>query len=242
MKKHIFCLLLLCAYLGTSAQTAQEIVDRHIIARGGVALDSIKNAKMDIEISFKNAPSMKSVMTYYTIMMKSHRIDISVPNTYDAVICFSDNQGWSSLKMGDNKPVVKLIDSAEVADLKYQSEIFGPLYQYKEKGYTIEYVGKEMVNEVESYNIKVDAANNTTYNCYIDTATYAEIKRTAIAPSSGQMITVELYYSNIRPVLGAMMPFKVEMHNKKGVTYFDYVKIILNSAIEEKIFDVPSGQ
>ncbi len=38
-----------------------------------------------------------------------------------------------------------------------------------------------------------------------------------------------------------MMPFRIEMHNRKGIMYFDFVKIILNAEIEEKLFDIPAG-
>jgi outer membrane lipoprotein-sorting protein len=241
MKKIIFSLLIICSHVNTYAQPVEAIIDKHIIARGGAALDSIKNAKMDIELSYKNAPTMKQTMTYHTLMRAAHRIDISIPNMYDAVICFNGNQGWQSVKKGDESPKVKLIDSSEVQDLKYQTEILGPLYQYKEKGYKVEYLGKEKVNDIETYNIKVKAINNTMYNCYIDTITYAEIKRTVTAPSSGQIITVELYYSNIKPVSGVMMPFRIEMLNKRGVTYFDFKNIILNATIENKLFDAPSS-
>lgn len=241
IKIFFFNFILLCSPMIAYAQTAEEIIEKHLIAKGGSALDSIKSATMEVEVSSENAPGMKSGMTYNTIMMKSHRIDVHIPYMYDAVICFSGNSGWSSMKFGDKNPEITLIDSAEVQDLKYQTEILGPLYHYKEKGYKVAYLGKEKVNEVESYNIKINAANNTTYNCYIDTVNYTEIKRTIIAPSNGQMITVDLYYSMIKPVIGVMMPFKIEMHNKKGIMYFDFVKIILNCAIEEKLFDIPSG-
>ncbi len=241
MKHLIFCLPFLFFGTTVSAQTAAEIIEKHLVARGGSALDSVRNTKMDIEVVLKNAPGMTFKATYSTVMMQSHRIDMSVPNLYDAVICFSGDQGWGVLKK-DGKSDLTLMDSAAVQELKYQTEILGPLYQYQQKGYKVEYLGREQVNETETFNIKVEAANNTTYNCFIDTQTFMEVKRAVIAPSNGQMISVEFYYSDLKPVLGVIMPFKIEMSNRKGTTYFIFQTIELNTNLDPKLFEVPSGQ
>lgn len=241
MKYLIFCLSFLFSVTTVSAQTVAEIIEKHLVARGGSALDNVRNAKMDIDVVYKNAPSMKSKATYSTVMMQSHRIDLSVPNLYDAVICFSGDQGWGAIKK-EGKTDLNFMDSAAVQEVKYQTEILGPLYHYQQKGYTVEYLGKEQVNETEAFKVKVSAAVNTTYHCFIDTQTFMEVKRTVLAPNNGQMISVEFYYSDLKPVLGVWMPFIIEMRNRKGITYFNHQQIEFNTNLDPKLFEIPNRQ
>ena len=239
MKKPLFSLLLLFACFYLTAQNAEDIVSKHLNARGGIALDSIRNTRMEIALTFKNMPAMKSNLVYHTVMLQSHRMDTEVFGLYNLVICFSGNSAWQQL-LKDGNTDVQRIDSAEIRDLKYQTEILGPLHHYKEKGYSIAYMGQVKVNDSETWQIQVNAANNTTYQCFIDTTTYSEVKRSVLAPSLGKMIEVSLYFSNYQPVKGVMMPFKIEMHNRKGISIFDYTKIELNIPMDQQLFEMPA--
>lgn len=239
MKQLLFNCLLLLSCSAASAQTAAAIIEKHLSIRGADALDSVKNARMDLEVVLKNAPSMKSKATYSTVMMQSHRIDLHVPNLYETVICFSGDQGWGLLKKAGKTELTRM-DSATVQELKYQTEILGPLYQYQEKGYTVEYLGREVMDESVAFILKVNAAHSTTYHCYINTQSLLEVKRTVLAPNNGEMITVDLYFSEYKPVLGVLMPFKIEMRNRKGTTYFNFQQIELNTRLAPKLFEIPS--
>jgi hypothetical protein len=239
MRNIIFSLLCVLASAPATAQTADEIIAKHLAARGGIALDSIKTAEMDIIVSFKNAPQVKSTVTNRIVNMQSHRIDMSVPDLYDVVICFDGNSGWSTVKRGDDTQLT-LIDSSEAQELKYQTEIAGPLHRFKEKGYTATYLGLDTLQGSTVHKIRIDAACKTTYFSFIDTTGYSEIKRTTIAPSEGKMQTVDLYYTDIKPVMGVYMPYRIEMHNRRGVTYFDYTRIVLNSDIDPQLFKKPA--
>lgn len=240
MKHFLFNFFLLISFGTASAQTADAIIEKHLSIRGAGALDSVKTARMELEVIHKNAPSMKSQATYSSVMMQSHRIDLRVPYLYETVICFSGDRGWGLLKR-DGKTELTRMDSATVQELKYQTEILGPLYQYQQKGYTVEYLGREVIDESVTFILKVNAAHNTTYHCFIDSQTLLEVKRTVLAPNNGQMISVELYFSEYRPVKCILMPFKIEMRNRKGTTYFNFQEIEFNTNFDPRLFEIPSG-
>jgi hypothetical protein len=238
MKFAITGLLFLTAITFAHSQTATEIIEKYRIATGGAALDSLRTAKMKGTVYPEQAPTMVTDIVVSILDMKAYRMDIHVPEKYDAVLCVYENTGWDLMKFGDTSMVTNL-DQKRMEELKPQTELLGPLHHYEAKNYPIEYLGIEAVNGRDAYKIQVKAANNTTYICFIDSRTFLEVKQQIEAPIGGIQRNIELTFSDIRPVSGVMMPFRIDMKNRKGVTVFQYSDIQLNAALGEELFKKP---
>ena len=83
--------------------------------------------------------------------------------------------GWANNPfMGKNE--AEPLTADQVNEMKYMTDLSGSLYNYKEKGYKVEYVGKEDVDGTEAHKIKVEFNANKTEYKLIDPETWYEIK------------------------------------------------------------------
>ncbi len=240
MKKLLFVALFMCCQtLSESQRAAEEIIAQHLAAKGGSsAWDSVKTAKMDIQVIYTAVAGMESKMTQTIVNLKAHRMDIVGPFKAESTIAFNGNKGWSIGKsMGQTAR--STIDSAEVQELKYQTDLAGPLHHYQEKGYKVTYLGKDTVQNAEAHKIKIELNAATTYYSSIDIKTHLEVKRVIVTPIRGKPATISLYYSDHKTVGNVVFPHRVEMHNSKGVMVFVYHKIELNLPVDPKVFEMP---
>ena len=125
-----------------------------------------------------------------------------------------------------------------------QLDLTGSLYNYKEKGNTVEVAGKENVNNTETYKLKVTRKNGNVEYHYLDTKTYLPVRVQAIAKVQGQDFKQETLNSNFKQVDGLTFPFTVEMKNDAipggGSLMVTVTKIDVNPQIDDTLFKMPA--
>ena len=89
--------------------------------------------------------------------------------------CFDGQQGWAVMPwMGTTTPQDMTADEVKV--IKEQSDMEGPLYNWKEKGHKAELLGKEEMEGTSAYKIKLEKANGNTDTYYIDAENFMLLK------------------------------------------------------------------
>jgi hypothetical protein len=119
-------------------------------------------------------------------------------------------------------------------------DIDGTLVGYKEKGYTLEYVGTEDVEGTEAIKIKVNKGKRIEY-VFFDPANYYEIKNIAVEEVDGQTVENSTLYSNFKTQDGIVMPFTMQQEGgPMGGATVSLTTITLNPKLDAKVFDTPA--
>jgi hypothetical protein len=240
MKKIISILALTLSCAVMRAQTVDEIIDNYLTALGGKAkLKSVQSMKMSIKgqamgmdfpvemLSKKNG----CVKTTTTIQ------NMKMVQAFDA----NANMGWYvNPMMGDKK--AQKMNEEQMKELKEQGgKLESDLLDYKEKGSTAEYLGKEDMDGEEVHLVRLTKKDGSMIYYYIDVLTNLILKEKTKSKLKDKEIESETYYSNYQTVDGITYAGSIESMNG-GMTGFiiNVEKMEYNIAIDDKEFIMPN--
>lgn len=220
--------LLLTAHLGF-AQTADEIVDKYITAIGGKdAWQKVKTMKQEGTMKVQGA-DVNVAMT--VLHGKGSRQDIAVMgmNGYQIL---TPEAGWSYMPFqGQTKPEPMTADMVKESADAYDAQ--GALLNYKEKGHTVEYLGKEDLDGTEAYKLRVTHKSGKTETIFIDPATHYLLRTITKQKANGQEMEVITGLSNYKKLPeGILVPMSLTLPFGE----LTINKVEINPAVDEKIF------
>jgi hypothetical protein len=236
MKQVKLCLTGLTALLSSvavMAQTADEIVAKHIEAIGGK--EKISQIKSIVQESTMNVMGNEAPNTTYILNGVGFKAEIDMGGQ-KIVQVYTDKGGWSINPMtGATEP--QPIPEEQYKAAKGQIFAGGPLYNYAEKGNKVEYAGKDGNN----YKLKV-TSNGTESTYFLDGTTYYIIKAIAKGNMQGQEVEITTNFSDYKKTdFGFVMPYAMEV-DFGGFTMSSVVKKIeINKEIDPKIFEMPKS-
>ncbi len=156
----------------TYAQTADEIIQKHIDAMGGTKnWENIKSVKLKGTMS---AQGMEIDMTQTIVENKGMRVDINAMGQQGYTI-ITPTEGWMYMPfMGQTKPEALPADQlkSQQSKINFRNNMLVDKSQIAKSSL----VGKDMVNKVACYKLKVTDKEGSEQTCYIDQATYYLIK------------------------------------------------------------------
>jgi outer membrane lipoprotein-sorting protein len=123
---------------------------------------------------------------------------------------YDGTNGWM-FRPYMNRTDVESFSPDELKKASMQPDIDGPLVDYIAKGTQIEFVGMEKLGDRDTYNLKLSMKNGQTTHVWIDAQTFLEAKIEGQPRRlDGKIRSVEIYYSDYRPVSGLLIPFVLE--------------------------------
>ncbi len=155
------------------------------------------------------------------------------------ITAFNGESGWSiNPMMGSTEP--QPMTAEQIERTKLQADYDGMFYNYTEKGYTVEFMDKDFVDDIEVYVLKLTTPTNDIITTYFDTET------TVILKSSSNMIVqevetqFEMYFSNYKFVDEILVPFAIET-KVNGNTAMNMVidEVTYNVDIPDSMFEMP---
>jgi hypothetical protein len=234
----IFSLVFLFTTAINFAQTADEIVNKNIEAMGGK--DKIAAMKtLKVMASVDIGPNMKAPMTMYIIDNKAFRMDFEIQGM-KMINAYEGETGWYISPFGGKKDP-ELMNAEQVRETKDELDLSGSLFNYKQKGHTVEFLGKEDMEGTDTYKLKVTKKSGDVEYVYLDAASYLELKKTRKKKFEDKEVESESLSSNWKKVDGIMFPFTVEQRQKdasqgQAVNIDSYE---VNAKIDESMFKMP---
>ncbi|MDZ4683259.1 MAG: hypothetical protein SH848_20750 [Saprospiraceae bacterium] len=237
MQKQFFSLLIaLCAFVAVQAQTADEILAKYFENTGG--LDKWKSLEASKMIGTMSMQGMEFPGTIYSARPNKQRVEVSVQGknivqAYDGI-----DPWWINPFAGSEEPQKMPAEmSEEMTKAKFESEFLN----YKEKGHTVELVGKETVEGTETWQIKLTKKNGDIEHHFFD-AEYFVLIMTRTVISSGPMKgqNSEMYFSDYQEADGIMFPFFMESKiGGQSAQKITLKSVELNGKYDDAFFAMP---
>lgn len=219
----------LMSVLTVQAQSADEIVDKHIAAIGGK--DNWK--KVNSVVTEGNLTVQGADVTVVSTVLngKGARQDISVMGMTGYTI-ITPSAGWNYMPFQGQTKAEPATEEM-VKESADQLDAQGVLIDYKAKGHSVEYLGKEDVDGTECFKLKVTHKSGKTDTYFIDPATYYMLRSITKQKANGQEVEVTTNFGNFQKLPeGIVVPMSITLPFGEMIVK----KVEINKAVDENIF------
>jgi len=220
----LFILFSICSAKST-AQTADEILDKHFKALG---VDSLANVKtMTIEGRVTGTAIKSSYVGYTVKKERPYKQYLELYNK--GAVSKTIFDGKTEWVISQGKTVKNPFDIQETRKRKICFE--GDLYYCKHNGYNIEYKGIKKIDGLDFLTLKVSTKEGYEAEFYIDPGSYMLMKSV-----EGETAT---FYSNFKQVNGVTFAFSVRVSaiGSSQETELNIDSIEFNSKVPASLFD-----
>ncbi len=230
MKKIILTLAAIVTTAFSYGQTADEVIDNYYKAIGGK--DKWSKLNSMVQTAEMNMQGTTINLKIYQEHKKAFKVEISFQGMTGYQL-LTDKEGWGYMPFqGQQKaePATKEQVEKGQSDLDIQ----GKFLNYKEKGSTVEFLGKEDLDGTDCFKIKLTEKNGRISNHYFDASNYYIIKTTSKIEQDGKEIEAVGEYSNYQKTPeGYVFPMSVsEGNGPQTIT-----KVEVNTKIDPKVFE-----
>ncbi len=223
------------------AQTVDEIVARHVEARGGEArLKAVQTIKMTRTVAAGIGSALK--VTIYKKRPALIRLDqqSTLPGAPMIPRGVNGEGAWDFVQGKPSPRPTQL--SAETRDL--DGDFDGPLVDWRAKGHVVTFEGREAMPGGEALKLKVVMKSGLERMVYLDAKTYLDRRHTGPLNMPGnRQFDVVVTFDAWREVEGVKFPFDIteERTGKEPVvTLVTYTeKIELNQPMDDTLFNPP---
>ena len=219
--------LFLVAIQFAGGQTVDEIIKKHIRAKGGFdKLNVIQN------IYFEGLITMMGIVG----MVKIYKVQNEQnPNGFDMQWQITEQDGTFIVPnhMFADSPLVRQI----MAATQIEPDITGPLINYEEAGSKAVLIGKDVVKDCTCYKILLTTNEGRQINYWIDTSNFLlfqlSFKNAEI--NAGQNSVTHAIFSNYKTVDGFLLAHSTEMTmtglNENLSVEINFNKITINQPV-----------
>jgi hypothetical protein len=225
--------LFLATFLFTAAQaqTADEIVSKHLAAIGGAEnWKKVNSMKMEAALEVQG---MEIPVSIFQLHNKGQRQEFTVMNMTGYSI-ITPEAGWNFNPMGgQTKPEPMTADELNAA--KDGLDIQGDMLDYAAKGHKIELLGKEDVDGTEAFKLKLTRKSGSEVINYIDPSTYYIIRTVNKVKVNGQEVEQKVNVGNYQKLPeGIVVPFSMEMPGAPAPV--NIKKVEVNPTLDPALF------
>jgi hypothetical protein len=224
--------------LPVSAQTVDEIVGHYLKTIGGMekiqAVQTLRRSGKYI-----GGGGFEGVITQENKRGSSVREEFSLQGM-TAINAYNGKTGWK-IEPWNGKKDPEALGEEEMKSILEDSDFDGPLINYQQKGYKVEFVGMDKFEGTDTFKLKVTKPNGDVYIYYLDYDYYVPIKIDTKRMVRGAEREYETALGDYKEVAGWYLPYSFE-NNVKGSqdkSKIVYEKIEANVPIDDQRFEMP---
>lgn len=240
--KKILPLLFIFLVAKSFAQTADDIVNKYITATGGADKWS-KIISLKFTGTYQLGPGMQAPLmsVYVSKPFKGSYSDFSWQGMTSKTAIRADS-GWSYNPFG-GKRETDPVSPEEIRSDKLGSDPQGLLFNYKQKGYTVEYLGTDDMDGTDVLKLRLTTQDGDMVYYYLDAETYYILKEVDRVKLKDKEQKSYVTYSDFKKTeYGIVLPFcqqRVDENGNEQGGPVNFSKIEVNAVIDAKIFDKP---
>jgi outer membrane lipoprotein-sorting protein len=232
------CALLLILSSLTLAQTADEVVNKAIAARGGITkIKSVEALRMAGTISFGGNDVGKIVAEWKRPGKFRQEL---VMNNKTMLRVTNGREGWS-LNPFAGDATLRPLSGEELKLISEQADFDKPLVDYASKGHSVELLGKEQVEGKDAYKLKITLKGGGVRYEDIDASSFLELKWNGKITNGDKQLEFNTFFHDYKAVDGLQFPFTINTDtvgsDAKQKIVFDTIEV--NPTIDNSVFDKP---
>jgi hypothetical protein len=240
---------LIGGFVNLQAQTVDDVINKYIDALGGKEkLQGIKSLYQEGITVMGNGNELTIKTWKVQDKLMRREVDFGMGSQTTIV---TDKEGWRSNPR--NGGAFEAIPAEQVQNQQSELNCVSPLVNYAAKGSTAELVGKEAVNGVECYKIKLTPKTGGAITYFIDSKDWYVVKESRFVTNAGGGRpgggggggnansnanadgNFHVFYSNYQKTTdGYVFPFSVNMGGQGSGLTFE--KIVANQPVDEKLY------
>ncbi len=224
-----------------SAETVEEIVDRHLAAIGGKEkISAIQTVRMSGKQSF--GPQLAGFQLLWK-RPNQIRIEFEVQGMV-GIQAYDGKQAWAVMPfLGKNDPeAMSEEDTRQIAD---QADLIeGPLFDWKSKGHQVVLLGREAVEGTDAWKLKITKKNGEVTYAWLEAESYLQIKAEGKRKRGDQEFEFEASMGDYKEVGGLVFAHSIEQKPKgapSGST-ITIEKIELDLPLDAATFQMPAAR
>ncbi len=98
----------------------------------------------------------------------------------------------------------------DAKDFVANADFDGPLVNYADKGYTVDYAGEDTIDGRRAFKLLVMSRADDIFFLWVDAETHEVVKRTVFRAGKEERVTIETLFKDFRPVAGVLQPHRIE--------------------------------
>jgi hypothetical protein len=238
---HLTCLALAgLVPAGADTRELDDVIARHIAARGGAA--KIK-ALQSVRMSGRAIAGPGRVALVTREVKRPGRIRMEfVLQGVTAVYAWDGERGWQVSPLdGSLGPEPLSSENTELA--LEQSDIEGPLVDWKAKGHQVDLVGREKLQDREAFKLKVTLKSGSVRYEYLDARSCLLVRAESTRALRGQKLELETTFGDYKDVAGLLFPHSIESGARGRPRRLSVIveKIEINPALDDARFRIPTA-
>jgi hypothetical protein len=234
LTKIALLMALLFSALFTNAQTADEIINKHLDAIGGKeTLQKIKSVHIESQMEMMGN-ELSSITT--VLDGKGFRSESDF-NGQKIIQVYTDKDGWTVNPMtGSTTPQPMSQDQYNAG---HEQIYIVSLLNYANRGVKAELDGREQVGNVNTYKVKMTGSDSSSTTYYFDPSTYYIIQLTKSVEMMGQPTNLKVAFSNFKKMdAGWVMPQQIDTDFGQFAMTAKIEKVDVNTPVDESIFQM----
>jgi len=239
MNKSIL-VVFLAFFISTSfAQTADEVINNYVSAIGGIdKINSVKSAKMTGKFS---AGSMDIAFTKLYKRPSKIKMEMQIQGM-TMIQAYDGTTAWMLNPFQGSRDPEKMPDM-DAKYLKENADFMGTIVNYKDKGATVELIGKEDMEGRDVYKIKLTNKDGDVTNYFFDAESCLLLKESSKRKNGTKEISMDVIYGNYKSVEGFLYPFTVDIKSSDSPLGGDQRAVLetleLNAPTEDADYSMP---
>jgi hypothetical protein len=231
-------LLLVLTADAAPGQTADELIAKHVEARGGAAaLKAIQTVRIERTI----AATFNDIhVVIYKKRPNLYRSEQKPEGSPASIVRGFSDVAWES---ANGKTIVR--EGAGPAEQReVDGDFDGFLVDYRDKGHAIALEGRQRAGATDAWKLEVTMKSGAVRYVYLDAATLLESRHeTTIEVAPGRRVATTITFGDWREINGVKFPFAIEEErDAPGQTFVFYTKKIeVNLPLEDVLFKIPEG-
>ena len=190
-----------------AAETVDEIVARHVAARGGQeALAAVQAVRMAGRAT--EGPGREAIVRREIARPGRIRTEFEFQGT-TGVYAWDGSAGWRVSPL-DGGFAPEPLPAEEAALAAEQADIEGPLVDWKTKGHAVALLGSETLAGGAAHELKVTLKSGAVRHVFVDAATGLVVRTVSTRKRRGRELTIETDFADYREEGGVAFARSIE--------------------------------
>jgi hypothetical protein len=207
---------------------------------GRAAIEAVKAIEVDLHIV---DPGFEVDGTYRAMRPGKMRINVQAGGKHVFTEAFDGEHGWQWKGEGNPETASAKATAALFHGVEYPGKLFG-LHELKQRGHQLELLGREKIEGLNYYVLRLVLSDGYTTTLYVDPQTWLITRQRDVRPLHVDVdptpTTIELRNSDFREIAGVKFPFATtdtDLKTGKVLESTTVKSIKLNPPVDPAIFE-----